>query len=139
MVTEMLKECGMGSAIGSYSAEAPVTRNQLYDHDHRLNREAEDWIAKAAQLAEDTLRKQQTLLLHMANHLSDHRQLNRSEIVELLKQHALDFDADTLIEDGDHLFYRHHLKQKVQQLGELVTEPGPLNGDSLVLNRKEKH
>lgn len=139
LVTEMLKECGMGSVIGSYDAEAPTTRDQLYDHDRRLNREAQDWIAKAAKLAEDTLRAQQSLLLHMANHLSDHRQLNRDDIVELLKKHAVNFDADTLIENGDHLFYREHLKQKVQQLNAPASERGPLNGERVVLNRKDKH
>jgi len=138
-ITEMLKDCGMGTVIGSYNAEAPNTRNQVFDTDYRLNREAQDWIAKAAKLAEDTLREHQTLLLHMANHLSDNRQLIREEIVELLKAHAVNFDTATLIEVGDHLFYRNHLKQKVQQLNAPASERGPLNGERVVLNRKDKH
>lgn len=137
LVTEMLKECGMGSVIGSYNTEAVSTRDQLYDTDYRLNAEAQDWIARAAQLAEDTLHEQQTLLLHMANYLSDHRQLNRDEMIRMLKRHAVNFDADTLIENGDHLFYRQHLKDKVQQLNAPAIEQGPLSGERVVLNRKE--
>lgn len=135
----MLKECGMGSVIGSFNAEAVTTRDQLYDLDYRLNTEAQDWIAKAYTLAEDTLRGQQTLLLHMANHLSDHRQLNRDEIVELLKQHAVNFDAASLIENGDNLFYRAHLKEKVKQLTGVPAEKMGVNGTGVVLNRGDKH
>lgn len=136
-VSEMVKQCGMGSALGCFNVESPSTNDTVFDNDYRLNHEVQDWIAKALKLAEDTLLEQQTLLLHMSNHLSDNRQLNQSEIVELLKQHAVNFDPATLIENGDNLFYRKHLKQKVQQHVATASEKGPLSGERVVLNRKD--
>lgn len=136
-VTDMVRQCGMGSALGSFAVESPSANDAIFDNDYRLNHEAQDWIAKALKLAEDTLREQQALLLHMSNHLSDNRQLNQSEIIELLKQHAVNFDPATLIENGDNLFYRKHLKQKVQQHVATASEKGPLSGERVVLNRKD--
>lgn len=34
----------------------------------------------------------------------------------MLKQHAVNFDTSSLIENGDLLFYRSHLKEKMEKL-----------------------
>lgn len=138
-VTEMLRYSGMGSQLGHFNAEEPATNDTLYDYNYQLNQEAREWISKAATLAEDTLRKQEKLLLEMSDLLSDQRQLNQSEIIDLLKLHAVDFDTETLITDGDLIYYRKHLKQKVQQLSIPVSEKGPLDRERVVLNRKDEH
>lgn len=136
LVTKMLKECGMGSALGSFAVESPLNNTFLFDNDYRLNQEAVDWISQAAKLAEDTLRKQETLLLHMADYLSDHRELNRDEMLEMLKAHAVDFDPNTIIENGDLLFYRKHLKSRIMKLAPPVHLNLANHRKDILLNRE---
>lgn len=131
-VTQMVRQCGMGSVMGYFDVESSGSSDVVFDNDNRLNHEARDWIAKALKLAEETLSEQQTLLLHMSNYLCDNRQLNHPEIIELLKQHAVNFDTATLIENGDNLFYRAHLKEKVKQLTGVPTEKMGVNGAGVV-------
>ncbi len=120
-ITVMLKQCGMGKLPAAYHAKDPQTRNYLHDQGSELCREAETWILKAMALAEETLKAQEVLLLKMADYLSDNRQINKQQCYQLLERYARNFDGDSLIENGDLLFYRNHLKEKVAVL-ESVTE-----------------
>ena len=134
LATNAIKEQGMGSSPGHFNVESQNSRFSLYDSDYQLNGEARNMLAQAAHLAEETLRQQETLLLHMANHLSDHRQLNQKEIIEMLEAHAVNFNVESLITNGDHLYYRNQLKKKVQKhrtpngLRQVLTEGVILNG-----------
>ena len=118
LATSALKEDGLGSANGYYDVESQTPGFSLFDNDYRLNGEARELIAAAAGLAEETLKEQEKLLLHMANYLSDHSQLQEAELAELVEAHAVNFDMASLILNGGHLYYRKQLKAK------LGKEPG---------------
>ena len=115
-ITKMLKQCGMGKMPASYHAEDTVTRHYLYDFSDELSKNAEAWIAKAMSLAEKTLKEQEVLLLHMADYLGDNRKMSKEQMGNMLQKYACNFDIDSLIENGDLLFYRNHLKKKVHAL-----------------------
>ncbi len=115
LITTAIKEEGMGSIAANFDVEAPGFSGSLYDSDYELNREARSLLSQAAELAEKTLREQETLLIHMANYLSDYRELQQDAIINLLKAHAVNFDVGSLIFDGDQRYYRKHLKAKVRE------------------------
>ena len=115
-ITEMLKNCGMGLLPASYQIKDFRTNYNLHDVSDNLNNEAEQWLKSAMELAEKTLKEQEVLLLKMADYLSDKRTMTKEMITEMLQEYALNFKINSLIEDGDHLFYRKHLKTKVQAI-----------------------
>jgi Peptidase family M41/C-terminal, D2-small domain, of ClpB protein len=115
-ILEMLKQCGMGKIPAAFHSKGFETRSFLHDETNKIDGEAETWINSAMSLAEKTLKEQEVLLLKMADHLSDNRQMNKPMIKELLKSYSCNFNLDSLIENGDLLFYRKHLKGKVANL-----------------------
>ena len=139
-ITGMLKEAGMGDVPGTFDAKGVETKYYLHDEANKLNQEAEFWILKAMDLAEKTLLEQKVLLLKMSDFLSDHSQMRKEAILEMTKNHAVNFELNSLIEDGDFLFYRKHLKAQVSEL-ETLTNPRPLKdawGFSLNMRSENK-
>jgi hypothetical protein len=135
-ITEMLKQCGMGKLPIAYQAKHPNTRNYIHDEAGSISNEAEAWILKAMTLAAKTLKEQEVLLLKMADYLCDNRQMNKQQTTEMLKQHAYNFDLNTLIENGDLLFYRNHLKEKVAALEEESVITPSYHGSAISLNSR---
>ncbi|GHB49475.1 hypothetical protein [Mongoliitalea lutea] len=124
-ITGMLKEAGMGDVPGTFDAKGVETKYYLHDEANKLNQEAEFWILKAMDLAEKTLVEQKVWLLKMSDFLSDHSQMRKEAILEMTKNHAVNFELNSLIEDGDFLFYRKHLKDQVSGL-EINNPPKPV-------------
>lgn len=112
LITHMLKECGMGSLLAAYDAEGITTKYFIYDESNRLSKEAESWLRKAMELAEKTLKEQEVLLIKMADYLSDHRSMTKTQIRRMIKKYARNFDTKRLDFKGPDLFYRKHLKSK---------------------------
>ena len=116
LVIHALYACGMGNvkaAFGNKYSDKPTT--VIFDSDSEtVNREAEEMLKKAEVLAEQTLLQQKKLLLMMADYLSDKRTLNKKQVKEFIKQYAVDFDCNEIVEDANHLFYRKHLKELVE-------------------------
>ncbi|MCB0537562.1 MAG: hypothetical protein KDE33_08540 [Bacteroidetes bacterium] len=135
-ITEMLKQCGMGKHPIAYHAKHPNTRNYVHDEAGTVCEEAEAWISKAMTLAETTLKEQNVLLLKMADYLSDNRQMTKQQVTQLIEKHAYNFDFDTLIKNGDLLFYRNHLKGKVASLEEEKAKTPSMNSYEFSLNKK---
>lgn len=136
-ITEMLKESGMGKFPAAYHAKDLHTRSYLHDGTDRLSTEAEEWLSKAMTLAKKTLKEQEVLLLKMADYLSDNRYMDKQETVKMLEKYASEFDLNSLIENGDLLFYRKHLKQKVAVIADGTEEHLLMNSYELALNKKE--
>jgi len=111
---EMLKESGMGNSVASYWEKSPDTRNHLHDEAGTIDMEAEALLKSALELSLTTLRKQEELLLKMADYLSDHRKMVKQQILEYVNKYAVGLDEKTLIINSEKHFYRQHLKQKVQ-------------------------
>jgi cell division protease FtsH len=115
-IAVMLKECGMGELPASYQVKHHETNNYLHDENNSINNEVREWIKSAKELAEKTLKEQETLLLKMADYLSDNRMMLKEKIKELIQIYSPNFDESNIIEKGDDLFYRKHLKQKISEL-----------------------
>ena len=115
-ITTMLKQSGFGDVPAAYHTKHHNTRFYLHDINNTINNQAESLLKSAMKLAEDTLNKQKTLLLKMADYLSDNRSMSKDQIKEMVQLYARDFSIDEIIENGDHLFYRNHLKSAVAKV-----------------------
>ena len=135
-ITEMLKQCGMGQLPASYNVKDPQTLFQLHDVTNKVNEEVEIWLKSALDLAEKTLREQEVLLLKMSDYLSDNRSMTKDQTREMLHKFATNFSMNELIENGDCLFYRNHLKKRV--LSFRKTDKPSVNADTFVFSLNKK-
>lgn len=135
-VNAMLKENGMGNHMIAVHAKTLNTRDYHDDFDMHIEKQAREWIDAASDLAEKTLKQQEKLLLRLADYLSDHRSIKKDRLRSMIMKYAVNFDPESTIEDGSNLFYRQHLKQKVNNLGKSATISP--SGFDLQLNSNEK-
>lgn len=119
-IVHALKSCGMGERVASYHEKSPQSVYFVHDDRNRLSSEAEAWLAQAMELAEETLRSQERLLLAVADHLSDHRQIERNEYIRLLQEFGVGFDVEAMQSDRSRTYYRDELKRKVGQANQLL-------------------
>jgi hypothetical protein len=113
LITHAIKACGIGDVCGAYHHPAEMTRGFLTDTGHRLSQQAEQWLSQAMVLAEETLLRQKRLFLVVAEHLSEHRQLDQEDLRKMVAAHAVDFDLGQLLRDGDDVYYRSKLKSEI--------------------------
>lgn len=113
LATYVLYIGGMGDTRVAFGNEnMNGTPTVIFDNSSEtVNKEAKELLIKAEQLAEKTLRKQEKLLIKIADYLSDKRTLTKEQIKEFIEKYAVDFDISEIIEDAEHLFYRKHLKE----------------------------
>ena len=52
----------------------------------------------------------------MSDYLSDNRCMNKEMIKEMIGEYAKSFSENELIENGDLLFYRNHLKERIRAI-----------------------
>jgi predicted HicB family RNase H-like nuclease len=122
----MLKSCGMGSKLASFNNPEWETNSYVYDSWDDINQEAIQWISEAQNMAEDILLQQKHLLLKMSDYLSDNRTMPKEMTKEFLRKYTVDYHEKELIENGDFLFYRKHLKDQIEQLVETSIGAYPL-------------
>ncbi|MDA3905142.1 MAG: hypothetical protein PF484_03615 [Bacteroidales bacterium] len=134
--SDMLKKCGMGSFLASYHTKDLMTRLYLHDETNKIDNEAEKWLKSAKELAEATLKEQEPLLIKMADYLSDNRIMTKEKIKYMIKNYARNFDLDTIIENGDRIFYRNHLKDKVFAIEKESEIQQEVDSYKLMLNKK---
>lgn len=115
-ISEMMKSSGMGAVPATYQQGSTATNYYVYDYQNKLNNEIQQWILKAVRLAEETLKKQETLLLQMAGYLSNNRAMKKERIAEYCSTHGVAYSANDIITNGGHLFYRNHLKKRLNEL-----------------------
>jgi hypothetical protein len=114
--TAMLKSCGMGSIVASFQVKNNMTNNFIHDESNIMNEEAKMLFQNAFSLAEKILKGQQNLLLKMSDYLCDNRCMNKEIIKEMISKYAESFSENELIENGDLLFYRNHLKERIKTI-----------------------
>lgn len=119
-IVHALKACGMGEHVAAYHVPSDRTVYYVHDAQNRISGEAEQWLAQAMRLAEETLRSQERLLLAVADYLSDHRQIERNEYIRLLQEFAVGLDVDAMQADRSLSYYRKELKRKVGQSNQLL-------------------
>lgn len=110
---EMLKKCGMGELPASYHAEHPETRLYLVDSERKLDLQAEILIGEAMKSAEAALKSHRSLLLKMADHLSDNRSMNKKEIISFLELYGNVQNASAISALSENRGYRELLKNMV--------------------------
>ena len=130
----MLKESGMGELPANYQVADATTNNNLFDFDKKVNQQVKNLIEQAEKLAFKTLKQQELLLVKMADFLSDNRMLQKDKIKVFLFKYAKDFNRNSIIENGDNLFYRKHLKQKVDEFN-ITSENSLVTINSFSLNK----
>ncbi|WP_163710247.1 hypothetical protein [Mangrovibacterium lignilyticum] len=111
-LSRMYKSSGFGSLPISYSI--PVSgENESYHKFEEVEMEIRLAIEEAKQLAQTALQKEKRFLLSLADSLSDNRMLKQEEI-RAIANNTMSGKID-LIENGDYLFYRKHLKKEIER------------------------
>ncbi len=133
-LSRMFKNSGMGNLPISYSI--PIKENNNAYHNFKeVENEIKKAVEDAKQLAELTLRKEKNLLLELADYLSDNRMLLKSDIRSIIENKTS--GKIDIVESGEHLFYREHLKQQVQK-NEMLKSIISNSNNVLSLNRGSK-
>jgi len=115
-IMEMLKKCGMGNIPAAYHIVDMNTNTYINDYNNQLNKEAERWIGEAFDLAENTLKKEEQLLLKIAEHLSNNRKMEKRQIAQMVKKYLLHFNVDLLKDESKNNFYRQQLRTKIKSI-----------------------
>jgi len=115
-VCDMLKSSGMGSLPAKFFNKDYKSNSYLFDTEDTINNEAYIYIEKAMALAEKTLKKHETLLLMLADKLSDVPRLEKQDIKEIFVKYAPEIPESSYITDGDNLYYRNTLKNRVKRI-----------------------
>lgn len=115
-VCDMLKSSGMGGFPAKFYHKHFKSNSFLLDPENAMNGAAYTYIEKAMALAETTLKKHEQLLLMMADKLSDVPKLEKADIKKIFRQYAPEIPESSYITDGDRLYYRDTLKNKVKKL-----------------------
>lgn len=137
--TAMLKECGMGKFPANFQTADFMVNLTIHDTDNSVNKDAMQLLEEGLKLAEKTIKEQNTLFLKMADLLSDNRFMSKEIARQMLEEYAVSFSVNELIENGDFLFYRNHLKQKVNEINhpEKALVQLPLSSFEVSLNNKK--
>lgn len=134
-ITYMLKKCGMGTSQAAYHNKDIQTRFFLIDRKNLLNDEAESLLKSSLVLAEKTLKDQELLLLQVADYLSDNRILSKTQMKDMVKKYANNFEIELLIENEDDLFYRKHLKTQILKFRNFNEISSTTNIANVTLNK----
>ncbi|RLD54046.1 MAG: hypothetical protein DRJ01_18570, partial [Bacteroidetes bacterium] len=110
-LSKMFKSSGMGSLPISYGIPTQEN-NDVYHNFEHVENEIKRTIEDAKQLAEFTLKKEKVLLLELSDYLSDNRMLLKNDISSIIENKTS--EKIDIIENGEHLFYRKHLKQQIK-------------------------
>lgn len=113
IILSALKRSGFGSTNLSYEVPERSTNLQIHNKS-TIEKEAKMIMQEAFELAKETLKKERKLLIELANYLSDYRVIYKDKLEVLIQKHAT--KKTVFIENGDHLFYRSHLKQLHQEI-----------------------
>jgi len=114
----MLKNCGMGEVPASFHQEDAMTKYYLFDSDFSVNDQIRRLMNEGLEKAEEVLSRNKRLLVRMSDYLSDNRCLRKEQIQEMLSNTTEKSDSLKIIEDGEHIFYREHLKAMASNLNE---------------------
>ena len=117
----MIRQCGMGALPAATNLRylnpiGVLAIDALHDESTDNNAQIEALLKSGMALAEKTLKEQERLLLQVADYLSDNSEMPKEIFRELLSEYAVDFHVSSLIEDGELLFYRKKLKERVEHV-----------------------
>lgn len=108
--SDMIRELGMGSRVGAYQVRSAQSNNFLHDED-RTTQEMEKILAEALVTANTVLEENRTLLLAIADHLSDERMMDKRMIAEYVKLYS-----DLPVEYDERVFETIHYRKRLKEL-----------------------
>lgn len=113
----MIKMHGLGQKVGAFTPKDIAAPFNVYDRNNEVNDEIEAELAKGMKKAEETLRKEEALLLKIADHLSDHRYIKKNKLEQFILQYAKSpIDNNYFLHSRDDIYYRRRLKDKVKAI-----------------------
>jgi hypothetical protein len=105
------------------------------DRNQQVNDEVRTLLNEALSLAEKTLKEQECLLLQMADYLSDNRSMPENIAREMLANYISGNKFDGIIDNGDLLYYRDALKNRIKTLDGQTSIPEKIRQlSSITLN-----
>ena len=111
IASEIIRELGMGNRLGYYRVRSDETNRSLFKEDETTE-EIEKLLADALLTANKVLEENRTLLLNLANYLSDERRMERTLVAEYVNSYSnLKVENDEKVFDT--IYYRNRLKELV--------------------------
>lgn len=110
MASEMVRELGMGSRLGVYRVRSGQTNGYLHSEDQTTT-EMEKILSDALVIANRVLEENRTLLLKLADHLSDERLMEKKMITEFVKDYS-----NFSIEHDENVFETIHYRKRLKEL-----------------------
>lgn len=133
-LSDMYKSNGMGQTPIKYSIPTKES-NGSYHQYYEIEEEVKNAIEEARQLAEQTLQREQKLLLSLSDFLCDNRMLRKNDIKRIAER-DMSCNLD-IIEGGGCTFYRERLKRQVKDFQ--VSKPPVVHYENVLsLNKKQQ-
>lgn len=133
-VMDMLKSCGMGSKKAWINVEDPFNNLALFDLDNSLNKEGEDILKQAFEMAMQTLIKEKQFLLKLSDYLADNRLIKKEQLKKMIAESMINFPK-TENENANVFHYRGHLKELVSGEKKLPETHLPIKAYGFALNK----
>ncbi|HAI19809.1 MAG TPA: hypothetical protein DCM10_18365 [Xanthomarina gelatinilytica] len=108
----------------------PNNNSSFHDYEE-VETMIEATLKEGHELARETLKKEMNLLLIMSDYLSDYSSLDKQSLKQMILEHKVS-DVE-LLEHGDLLYYRNHLKKTIAKQEE---SSGLFEGVSLNYQKK---
>jgi ATP-dependent Zn protease len=127
-ISEMIKAEGLGTLKMRFATTSDDSNNYLH-HISECENEISTHLQEAYNLAEKTLQKEKKVLLVLSNELSQKSKLEKDEIEQLIKKHAINSSSINIPHD----YYRQKIKAQLSTytVFEEINEKNPL-----VVNKK---
>lgn|GEM_PF-289011 len=132
LACEIVKASGLGSICGSIQAASTNTNDYLHLN---LDKEIRALLEAGKKLAEQTLKTEWRLFMHLADYLSDHRNIEQIQLEEFISSYAVTKNLHRIIGNGL-MNYRNHLKESVELLNDTKNEPASQTWGNISLNKK---
>ena len=117
IATSAIKDYGMGTLKACISIADRAEKYSYHDNHNDFNDEVRTILEHAYTLAERTLTEERSLLLHLADHLSDERQMLKNGIEKMVRLYgSQEIKHTTFIDDKSNLYYRKELKHQLHSL-----------------------
>jgi len=115
-ITDMLKKEGMGDALGTFQNPSPRTNYKFYDDNGTINQAGKKLMQAGFQKALVTLEQHRTLLLQLADYLSNNASIQSEGIEQLTRKYAPEIEMKNRAEIQSTRYpYRSRLKQLLSE------------------------
>ena len=134
LVNHLIKKAGFGNIPASYNVKSSETWDSIHDIDNEKNQLAEMMIKDGMELAEKGLIRDKTLLINIANFLSDNQSMEKQQIKLYIEKYAVGKSIEDVFSEKN--YYRKCLKEQFNGLNQNVdSDNNSINKTPLMLNK----